>query len=187
MGKDWNIIDKFIARLRYRKLNKFIPRNGIACDIGCGMEGYFLKSISKKIQYGYGFDMKVKNKIEGNIELINNSDVHGGLNVQDNSIDAVFLIAVLEHLDEPEILFSEVHRILKPNGIFVLTTPSKISKPILEFMAYNLKIISRDEILDHKYYYNKEEIFRLYKKEGFKTYNYKYFLVGLNQLSWARK
>jgi hypothetical protein len=39
-----------------------------------------------------------------------------------------------------------------------MTIPSVYSKPVLEFLAYKLKIISKDEILDHKQYYDKSKL-----------------------------
>jgi SAM-dependent methyltransferase len=41
----------------------------------------------------------------------------------DNSMDAVLLLDVLEHLPRPEDCLSEIARVLKPNGTFVLQVP----------------------------------------------------------------
>ena len=38
--------------------------------------------------------------------------------------DAVFAGEVLEHLKDPDHFFEEVHRILRKNGTFVMTTPN---------------------------------------------------------------
>ena len=38
--------------------------------------------------------------------------------------DAVFAGEVLEHLNDPDHFFEEIHRILRKRGIFVLTTPN---------------------------------------------------------------
>lgn len=43
--------------------------------------------------------------------------------IDDSSIDAVFLIEVLEHINEPKKALKEIHRILKPNGKLILSTP----------------------------------------------------------------
>ncbi len=43
----------------------------------------------------------------------------------DDSFDLVFSDNVLEHLTDPEKVFSEVRRVLKPNGVFLAKTPNK--------------------------------------------------------------
>ncbi len=43
----------------------------------------------------------------------------------DESFDLIFADNVLEHLPEPEKVFSEVYRILRPGGVFLAKTPNK--------------------------------------------------------------
>lgn len=43
----------------------------------------------------------------------------------DNSFDFIFSDNVLEHLSEPDKVFTEVYRVLKPGGIFMAKTPNK--------------------------------------------------------------
>jgi ubiquinone/menaquinone biosynthesis C-methylase UbiE len=42
------------------------------------------------------------------------------------SFDIVFSDNVLEHLDQPELVFREVWRVLKPGGIFLAKTPNRM-------------------------------------------------------------
>jgi SAM-dependent methyltransferase len=43
----------------------------------------------------------------------------------DASFDVVFADNVVEHLDEPSLVFAEVARVLKPGGTFLFKTPNK--------------------------------------------------------------
>ena len=43
----------------------------------------------------------------------------------DSSFDMVFADNVLEHLDDPAAVFSEIHRVLKPGGLFLAKTPNR--------------------------------------------------------------
>lgn len=42
-----------------------------------------------------------------------------------DSFDVVFADNVLEHLPDPQRVFAEVHRVLKPGGVFLAKTPNK--------------------------------------------------------------
>jgi SAM-dependent methyltransferase len=44
---------------------------------------------------------------------------------EENHFDIVFANNVLEHLEDPEPMFREVARVLKPNGVFLFKTPNK--------------------------------------------------------------
>ena len=99
--------------------------------------------------------------------------------------------ALLEHLDNPEELLLDALRLLKVNGILVMTTPTPISKPLLEFMAYKIHIINEVEIKEHKHYYSKQDIINLIKTlnktYNIKLYRYKTFELKLNSLIVIKK
>lgn len=191
--KRWNALDWFIARIRYNKILRTAPfqkKDLVVCDIGCGIEGNFLSSISDRIAYGYGFDMKTENRKFGNIELKQVDDLHDGIPLPDNSVDLVFLIAVLEHLSDPQQILKEIRRILKltPPGRLVLTTPTPLGKPVLEFLAFKLHIVNEAEILDHKHYYTGEEIRDICQVCGLEAGNtYHKFWFGMNSIACAIK
>ena len=60
---------------------------------------------------------------------------------------------------------------------------------MLEFLAFKLKIIDKNEILDHKKYYDKNAILDLLMKSWFKKKNivHKYFQFFMNNYSVAKK
>jgi SAM-dependent methyltransferase len=51
------------------------------------------------------------------------TDLTGRLPLQDQSIDAVMASNVLEHIPNTAFLMTELHRVLKPGGLFVATIP----------------------------------------------------------------
>lgn len=91
----------------------------------------------------------------------------------DNSVDIVLSLAVIEHLNSPENYLSEIYRIMSPGGYAVLTTPSTYGKPVLETLAA-LRLIAKEEIDDHKIYYNKKTLTEVLSKY-FDTVNVEYF------------
>jgi len=183
------MIDYILRYLRQKAVSKSIPKNSIVCDIGCGADASFLKKISGVISFGFGFDKNVNFYKNSKIEL-NNIDLETDrLPLDDGSIGTVTMLAVLEHLKEPQNIFLEIFRILKPEGFLIITTPAPLAKPILEFFAFNLKLINQREIKDHKRYLKPSEITNLLLKSGFKEdkVKIKKFEFGLNILATARK
>jgi hypothetical protein len=69
----------------------------------------------------------------------------------------------------------------------VITVPSRISKPLLEFLSYRLNIVNSEEIRDHKHYYNKKDIEDLFLPCGFKIIKHEYFQFGMNNFCILRK
>jgi SAM-dependent methyltransferase len=49
------------------------------------------------------------------------------LDFENNSFDLIILGEVIEHLYDPDIILQECSRILKPNGVLLITTPNLLS------------------------------------------------------------
>lgn len=57
----------------------------------------------------------------------------------DNSVDIVFLMETIEHFERPHIGFREFHRVLKPGGLCMITTP----RPSQSFYFARIKLLGR--------------------------------------------
>lgn len=175
--------------MRYAKVKNLVPPVSVLCDLGCGPEGHFLQLLlaSGIIVKGYGFDRKIS-KVTGRGIVLSPLDLDGGsIPLANESIDCVTMLALLEHLRRPAEVLQDVFRVLKPGGKIILTIPSPRSKPLLEFLAFRLQLISVEEIRDHKHYFSEKEIRQLLGDIGFTSIIYKRFQLGLNQLVSALK
>lgn len=145
------ILDKFLRKYRIRMVKPTIEKynNCKLLDIGCGWEAKLLKSIEIYIDYGVGIDFKPPKLKTEKLETIK-SVLEKELPFENESFDVVTMLAVLEHLSYPEDILKEIRRVLKKDGRLIITVPSKIAKPILEFLAYKMHVIDRLEIEDHK-------------------------------------
>lgn len=174
-------LDKFIRWLRFDNLIREITPGSVVCDLGCGKDLKFLRYISSKIEKGIGIDKNCEDFQEGNLQRIG-LKVDGSLPLENESVDIVTMSAILEHLDRPEDVLKECYRALKKDGKIVLTTPSPTAKPILELLAFRLKIIDAEEIRDHKNYFSKTDLKNILNKSGFDREKIKVssFEFGLN-------
>jgi len=187
--KDFNILDDFIASWRLRQVRQQVNRGGRLLDFGCGHQAFFLRSISSRITKGIGLDYDAApGKIAPHIEILN-SRFSGVLEFPPHAFDQVSILAVLEHIpvDEVDILFREFHRVLAPGGQVLLTTPTPAAKPLLDFLAFRLNVISKPEIADHKHYYPREDILEVANRNGFELKRYRTFQFGFNCLAVLEK
>lgn len=181
--KSFNFFDKLIARYRLSVVVKYIEKNDMVLDLGCGVQHYLLDYGKNKFKAGYGLDYDIENCQKENLTLINHK-CQGDLPLKDDFFDKVFLLAVLEHIEEKDVagLFKEFYRVLKKGGRLIMTTPTPWLKPILEFLALKLKIFTSEEVTDHKHYYIAEEIRDLAAASGLCLTKVSYFQLGLNCL-----
>ena len=153
-------MEGFLQRYRFRMVIPYIK--GDIMDFG-GNEG------------------ELKKFVKGKYLCVNYDN-----SVMDNkTFDTIVSLAVIEHIEFNEVFsifkkFKEKH--LRKGGKIFLTTPTKMAKPILEFMAW-LGILDKENIAEHKHYWSKEDIYILAEKTGFKVEKYKKFQSGVNQLA----
>jgi len=171
----------FLRYLRQREVIREITRkNPVVLDVGCGFNFMFLQSIHDRIAAGYGFDLKVKEKSLKNLE-IRFHKFEKTLPYPADFFDYVTSIATFEHFENPEDLISEFARILKKGGRAVITTPTRRSRRVLEFLAF-FRILNPGEVRDHKGYYDPGDVTRMFEKKGFRKITAKPFELGFNIL-----
>lgn len=131
--------EPLLQYLRIKRVQKYIPQNASLLDVGCG-NGNLLFNLANRLSYGEGLDQKVNPQTKRNINL---QPWHASMPLPflAASFEAVTMMAVLEHLDNPRFVLSECLRVLKPTGRLLLTTPSPMAKPILEFLSFRLSIM----------------------------------------------
>ncbi len=100
-------------------------------DAGCGRSNYVLEMNRDSIKRIVGVDV-AKEATDGNTlaDEIVVSDLEK-LPFPDNSFDAVTSLWVLEHVHQPNRIFSEISRVLKPGGRFFFETPYSFSYILL--------------------------------------------------------
>jgi len=183
------ILESILRMIRIRKVIqeiKGVPDCQLL-DIGCGFNHKFLSTIEPYISNGIGIDFKVNEIDSGKIKTIR-AILSDRLPFEDRSFDIVTMLAVLEHLDQPVKICSEVVRVLKPGGKLVITVPGKRARKVLEFLSFKLGVVNADEIKDHKKYYDIQELQELTEKvNGLKIITHNYFQLGMNNFCVIQK
>ena len=73
------------------------------------------------------------------------------LDFENNSFDLIILGEVIEHLYDPDIILQECSRILKPNGVLLITTPNLLSWYNRILMVFGYYPMNLDISCVHKY------------------------------------
>jgi ubiquinone/menaquinone biosynthesis C-methylase UbiE len=149
-------------------------------DYGCSVVG--VDASPAMIELAASLSHKDKNANLMSFQLI---DTIAELPFEDNYFDGVICSSVLEYLDEPVKAIRELNRVLKPNGVCLLSVPNKTSwlrraqsgcfsvtkylklKPYPTYLTY----------LQHQFY--KQEILTIIEKNGFTVNKLIYGGLGL--------
>lgn len=195
MTRGKGLLEPLLADLRAQRANKLIPstlREGRILDVGCGSFPYFLAHTSFQEKFAIDqIPLAPNTASELKIESFTlDLEIEPHLPFEDSYFEAVTLLAVVEHLDPTLMakLFKEVYRVLKPNGMVILTTPAAWSDGLLKFMA-KVGLVSAEEIHEHAYAYTLPLLGWYFGQAGFemtKT-NFGYFEFMLNMWATAKK
>jgi 2-polyprenyl-3-methyl-5-hydroxy-6-metoxy-1,4-benzoquinol methylase len=192
------LLEKYLAKKRTRMANKLVPphlREGRILDIGCGTIPHFL--LNTIFAEKCGLDKIVQTESHRQIQ-----DEHGihiiDFDLEKNTelpfdsqyFDVVTMLAVIEHIQPSQlpILIAEIRRVLRPGGMYAITTPAPWTGAILKIMAHT-RLVSPEEIHDHKAAYNRKAIGSILAKNGFAVGSIcsGYFEGYMNMWTIARK
>lgn len=179
------LLDPLLARLRARRVMPFVRKGDALLDIGCG-RGELLFALSGMLERGVGIDGRASDETRRNIRLQRHT-IDRTLPFPDGSFDTVVMLAVLEHLHHPDAVLGDIQRVLRPRGGIVMTVPTVYARPVLEFFAFRLGLVSREGVEDHKRYYTKAALAADLERAGFAVERIRYFEFGFNLFAVARK
>lgn len=91
---------------------------GMLLDLGCG-NGFIIRAAKNVFKSVYGVDISYKVILPIKNQATGVACADGfSLPFRDNTFDAVSCFAVLHHCYEHKTLLTEIHRVLKPSGVF---------------------------------------------------------------------
>jgi SAM-dependent methyltransferase len=144
--------------LRAVHAERYIGAGERLLDIGCG-DGYFLRR--QRMTERIGLDKRLGDEVTDRLDF------------PDDHFDYVTMLAVIEHIAEPGPIVAEIHRVLKPGGRFVFTTPKRSAEVLIRLYA-------RDIEEEHETYFDLARV-RALAGERFELTGHHSFILGLNQ------
>lgn len=162
-------------------------------DVGCG-NGFFLSELHRALgrDHAYhGVDYSAyKIKKAGALPYeFRQCNLEEGIPHADATFDVVYSGEVIEHLYNPDLMLEECHRILKPGGLLILTTPNFQAwynralfllgiQPIFYEASTRSSSIGlgplrrfklQDELLGHVRLFNRRALIDILENEGFES------------------
>lgn len=129
--------------------------NDVVLELGhgnCGHLSYLMKKAENLKYFGLEISELMQqqaiksnqNYIENNLaefELYNRTEIP----FNDESFDKIFTVNTLYFWESPDLLLSEIYRVLKPNGIFALTFADKSFMEKLPFTNFGFNLYSLND------------------------------------------
>lgn len=163
-------------------------RRGSILDVGCGSHPYFL--LNTRFEHKFGIDKMVTQEaaaaLAGRVTLAPfESNNRSTLPFPDASFEVVTMLAVFEHIPVDSLvpLIREIHRVLKPGGTYIMTTPSGVSGPVLSLLKL-LGAVSREEIDEHVDSYSRKKVLEIMARTPFDRASIRIGLFELGMNVW---
>lgn len=122
-SQDLSVFQNYI-----RFFKKFVTPNSLVLDIGCGVgTSTFLLRENEYRATGTDVSPIFLPKDFDDFKVV---DFQNAVEIDDESFDAVGSMNVIEHVEQPQRFLSEISRVLKPGGHFILIAPN-LTSPLM--------------------------------------------------------
>ncbi|MGH9343974.1 MAG: class I SAM-dependent methyltransferase [Terriglobia bacterium] len=193
-GQDYSptFVDHFGIWLSARQIRRYgggLSRKQIG-DFGCGYYAPFVQSVLPMLERAVLVDVSIANTLKIHPKV---TAIEGVLpdileRIPSASLDLILCMSVLEHLWDPLTALRHCFRIVRNEGTCLFNVPSWRGKRFLEYSAFRLGLSPKDEMDDHKNYYDVKNFWPLLVRAGFLPSNIRCFShkFGLNTFAVCR-
>ncbi len=190
-----NFLQRFWHTTRFREVSSMIePTRGRILDVGSA-DGTFTKIILNKSWASKVVGVDVLSRsvsyakrrfARSNKMRFRVADAHD-IPYADKQFDAVFCLETLEHVERPDLVISEMHRVLKGDGYIVVLVSSE--NWLFRYIVWPLWTLGRGKIWKgtHLHQFTGNKVLSVIEKGGFEIVENRKFLAGMLQAVKARK
>ena len=105
-------------------IDQHVRPTDVVLDAGCGSGRVFAHGLAGRARRVVGVDVTDEPRANPNIDDAVTADLRA-LPLRDAAFDLIVMSHVAEHLTEPEPVFRELARVLRPGGRLLLLTPNR--------------------------------------------------------------
>ena len=173
----------YLGRLRKRgRINQFV-KTGKILDIGCG-RGLFLDVMRRGGWDPIGTELNEKTAFYA-IKTYDLKVLHGDITqhkLPSESLDAININQVLEHLKNPDQVIEESYRLLRKGGMLIISVPD-LGSPQFAIGKKNWFLL---DLPFHLFHFTEEGLENLLRKNDFKVKHIKRFSLELSPFGWLQ-
>jgi 2-polyprenyl-3-methyl-5-hydroxy-6-metoxy-1,4-benzoquinol methylase len=181
-----SLLTPFLLRQRLAAVKPYL--RGAVLDLGCG--GGELVACLRPDQTYTGVDWRAETvrqlQARYPAHMFHRRDFDTEPLALAERFDTVVLLAVIEHLRQPEHLFGQLAQVMTADGRAVMTSPSGWGNG-LHAVGARLGLFSRAAADEHHIIFSRERLSRMVEPHGLALAGYRRFLLGGNQLFVCRR
>ncbi len=166
-----SFLDRFGIWLSRRAIIKQVGNRGelSVLELGCGYSARNLLTIEDRATKLVGVDFNLSTEVKNHPKFVplEYPAVEALERLRGQKFDLIMIISVLEHLDNPVDILQSCRMLLNPRGVLLVNVPTWLGKIFLEFSAFRLGLSPKEEMDDHKMYYDKRDLWPVLVKSGF--------------------
>jgi ubiquinone/menaquinone biosynthesis C-methylase UbiE len=159
-----------------QRIKQLLPVGGSIVDLGCG-SGEMLDEIDDLFEERIGIDISRNGLAQREVHrwTFIEADLNSAFPLRNNWANAIIANQVIEHIVDPIGFVREIYRVLRPDGICIVTTPNiRYLKNIWHLLlsGYGPRTAGCNTIdgvwdVGHLHYFTHRDLRELFAKAGF--------------------
>ncbi len=183
-----NILGPFMERHRNRLAAEHA--RGKVLDLGCGPSPILAYLDPDQPYVGVDSKRELIERLQSSAGRADArfycADVDDFLNEMEETFDTILMIALIEHLEDPEDILKRASRLMEDDGSLVITTPSPFADRLHGLMAH-AGLTSKEAAEGHCSIFSRHAMESLLPHAGLRLTRFRRFEGGLNQLFVCEK